>query len=206
MAQPRQLRNLARSRRGKHTPRKMLVEEALPPLSIRALLDLKLFPSQRNQRAYNPYDGRRWPYIEYLMVSNRDIKVRFVGGSTQIVGVHLHDTGPGQIGDIWHRQRFLVCPHCGEHRRRLYFRTELGPLLACVRCQKLSYASRQCCSGNRPGLQLQRKETQLRHGRMWGKTRRKLEAEARELRLRRPGLSQRFSGLRFQAPLKWALN
>src|SRR5262245_49661753 len=111
-----------------HPLRKLLVEEAQPPLSIRALLDIKvkgarpgsngLFPSQRDQGAYNEYDGRHWPYIEHLRVSNRDIKVRFVGGSTQIVNVDLGFTGEEIGGGIWHRRRRLVCPHCKGARRR----------------------------------------------------------------------------------------
>src|SRR5215831_15955912 len=96
-----------------HPRRKLLVEEAQRPLSIRALLDIKvkearpgsnaLFPSQRDQGAYNYYDGRHWPYIEHMWVSNRNIEVRYVGGSTQTIGVNLGFTGE-PIGDVWHRR------------------------------------------------------------------------------------------------------
>jgi len=201
-----------------HPRRKLLVEEAQRPLSIRALLDIKvkearpgsngLFPSQRDQGAYNEYDGRHWPYIEHLWVSNRDIKVRFVDGGTQIVDVDLGFTGEEIGGGIWHRRRRLVCPRCEKAKRRheeLYFRAELGPLLACVRCQKMTFASRQCDRHHRPGLQLVRKKAEREHGRMWrkGKRSRKLDADIKELSRRDRGVSKRFSDVRFQVPLKW---
>jgi hypothetical protein len=199
--QPIQLRRAQRPRR---TELRATVERATGRLDVAALLQKKAFNQWEDDRG-KPLRDSRFSFVKRLVVASAwSIEAHHYDGHIQAIGVKWCPTG---YGGILHQRPLLLCPDCGNARQTLYFRLRslhgLGHL-ACVKCQDLSYVSRQSSRDQRPLVRGDRIKTRLAHSPgMHRTTRRKLEWQLRALPKRRGRITKRLDHYRVRSPLSW---